>query len=242
MRHINFSDNKILVRSEVSEMYRKEMAQYKPLDEKVTIELYAKYKEDGDETALNQLVCANLRIVWSIAKAYANIGLPFEDVLQEGNVGLIMAFDNYDPSKGKLSTHILEYVRKYITIGLTDNVRTVRMYYKQIQVSNYTAVSMDATLSDEDGDKTICDTFASASKADEALNERDTRDYIYRLLNGLSEREKAIVCALFGFATDEVETEYTLAQRFGLTEERIRQIKWEAIKKMKELAKGKKIK
>jgi DNA-directed RNA polymerase sigma subunit (sigma70/sigma32) len=57
------------------------------------------------------------------------------------------------------------------------------------------------------------------------------------LMRGLDEREKAIVCGLFAIGCTEGEwTEGTLAKRFNLTEERVRQIKWETLKKMREMA------
>ena len=72
-------------------------------------------------------------------------------------------------------------------------------------------------------------------RADNLTNIEDTKCKIKFLMSGLSEREKSIVCGLFGIGTAEV-SEYTLSKKFNLTEERIRQIKWTAIAKMKELA------
>ena len=71
-----------------------------------------------------------------------------------------------------------------------------------------------------------CDTFS---------DKEDMRVKINYLLSGLKEVEKAVVCGLFGL-TEDMETEYTLSKKFNLTEERIRQIKWAALEKMKELA------
>ena len=101
---------------------------------------------------------------------------------------------------------------------------------------SYNAASMDAPLaSDEDGEKTLLDTFASDMKCDTFSDKEDMRVKINYLLSGLKDVERAIVCGLFGL-TDSIETEYTLSKKFNLTEERVRQIKWEALAKMKEIA------
>jgi DNA-directed RNA polymerase sigma subunit (sigma70/sigma32) len=95
---------------------------------------------------------------------------------------------------------------------------------------------MDAPLaSDEEGEKTLLDTFASDMRTDNFSETEAMRVKLFALMRGLSDTEKAVVCGIFGFGTEEV-SEYTLSKKFNLTEERIRQIKWAAIAKMKELA------
>ena len=103
---------------------------------------------------------------------------------------------------------------------------------------DYYTASMDAPLGNEDGDeKTLLDTFASASRADNLTDVADMKLKIEYLMRGLDEREKAIVCGLFAIGCAEGEwSEGTLAKRFNLTEERVRQIKWETLKKMREMA------
>ena len=236
MRSFDFSESAILVRNENVERYRVDMERYKPLSDTETRELIT-LAQNGSERALNKVVNANLRIVWSIAKKYVGMGLDFEDVLQEGNIGLMVAVQTFDVSRGtKLSTWILERVREHINIGLTEKSRVVRMHLEQVKAKkHYNAASMDAPLaSDEDGDKTLLDTFASDTRADNLTDIEDTKVKIKLLMNGLSEREKSIVCGLFGIGTAEV-SEYTLSKKFNLTEERVRQIKWEALKKMQKL-------
>lgn len=162
----------------------------------------------------------------------------FEDILQNGNYGLCVAVDTFDVSRGTMfSTWALEQVRKYIGIGLTDESRVVRMGAHFVKAkSSYNSASMDAPLaSDEDGEKTLLDTFSSDSRADNLTDEDDMRVKINYLMRGLDEREKAIICGLFGIGCNE-ESEYTLSKKFKLTEERVRQLKWETLKKMKEMA------
>ena len=236
MKTINFKGNENVVRNENIERYRVEMAKYKPLEAKETISLII-LAQSGDEKARERVINANLRIVWSIAKHYNGMD-KFEDILQNGNIGLIKAVETFDVSRETLfSTWALEYVRKYITIGLTNESRIVRMGAHLVNgKSYYNATSFDAPISEEDGEKkTLHDVFASDAHTDNFSEVESMRYKLNCLMNCLDEREKTIVCGLFGFGTKEVSP-YTLSKKFGITEERVRQIKLSALEKMKEMA------
>lgn len=237
MKTINFKENNSVRRNEGLNTYMSEMNRYKTISDVELRDLIIK-AQNGNERARSKAIEANLRIVWSIAASYQGMDI-FEDVLQNGNYGLCVAVDTFDVSRGTMfSTWALEQVRKYIGIGLTDESRTVRMGAHFVKAKcSYSSASMDAPLaSDEDGnDKTLLDTFASSSRADNLTDAADMRVKIDYLMRGLDEREKAIICGLFGIGCNEV-SEYTLSKKFKLTEERIRQLKWETLKKMKEMA------
>jgi RNA polymerase primary sigma factor len=80
--------------------------------------------------ARKELASANLRLVVSIARRYRGRGLPFADLIQEGNSGLLRAVDKYDPRLGfKFSTYATWWVRQAITRALADHGRTVRVPY-----------------------------------------------------------------------------------------------------------------
>lgn len=234
MRTINFKETNIVVRNENVERYRIEMERYKPLDDDELKELIIA-AHNGNKNARTKVVNANLRIVWSIAKAYNGMDV-FEDILQNGNIGLCIAVDTFDVSRGtKFSTHALELVRKYICIGLTDESRVVRQGAHMVRKNPYTAMSMDAPIANEEGDeKTLLDTFASELSSDNFSKVEDMRVKINYLMNGLKPIEKEVICGLFGFGCREY-TQYELSRKFNLTEERIRQIKFEALEKMRML-------
>ena len=235
MRTINFSENNNVVRNENIERYRKDMAKRGTLSADELKDLITK-AHNGDTRARNKAIEANLCIVWSIAAHFNGMDV-FEDILQNGNIGLIIAVDTFDVSRGtSFSTWALEQVRKYINIGLTDESRVVRQRADLVGKIAYMAASFDAPItSDEYGEKTLLDFMASDSKADNFSEVEDMRVKINYLMRGLKDIEKSVVCGLFGFGCEEV-SEYTLSKKFNLTEERIRQIKWAAIAKMKELA------
>jgi len=235
-KSINFKENRNVVRDDYVEMLRVEVNRYKPLKQEEVINIITE-AHNGSQAARNKVINANLRLVWSIAASYGTM-MEFSDMFQNGTIGLCMAVDTFDVSRETMfSTWALEQVRKYINIGLDTQSRTVRMGVHEIRAKKTNiAASMDAPLaSDEDGEKTLLDTFASDMRCDNFSEIEAMRVKLNALMKGLKDVEKAVILGLFGL-TDDIETEYTLSKKFNLTEERIRQIKWETLEKMKELA------
>ena len=97
------------------------------LDKKQELEL-ARRARDGDSRARKRLVEKNLRLVVSVAKRYRGFGLPFEDLIQEGNVGLLKAVDKFDPDRGyRFSTYATWWIRQAIGRAVADKGRTIRV-------------------------------------------------------------------------------------------------------------------
>ncbi|MGB3682406.1 MAG: RNA polymerase sigma factor RpoD/SigA [Rubrobacteraceae bacterium] len=82
----------------------------------------------GDERARQRLTEKNLRLVISVAKKYRGMGLPFEDLIQEGNLGLMKAIDKFDPDRGyRFSTYATWWIRQAVQRSVADKGRTIRV-------------------------------------------------------------------------------------------------------------------
>ncbi|MCQ2801139.1 MAG: RNA polymerase sigma factor RpoD [Bacilli bacterium] len=117
-------------------IYLKEIGKVPLLNAQQEIEL-AKRIVAGDEDAKQDLINANLRLVISIAKRYAGRGMPFLDLIQEGNMGLIKAVEKFDYTKGfKFSTYATWWIRQAITRAIADQARTIRIPVHMVETIN----------------------------------------------------------------------------------------------------------
>ena len=117
-------------------MYLKEIGKIPLLKANEEVE-YARRMADGDQYAKDKLVEANLRLVVSIAKRYVGRGMLFLDLIQEGNLGLIKAVENFDYKKGyKFSTYATWWIRQAITRAIADQARTIRIPVHMVETIN----------------------------------------------------------------------------------------------------------
>ena len=119
-------------------MYLKEIGNVPLLTSEQEVDL-AMRVEAGDQDAKRELTEANLRLVVSIAKKYVGRGMPFLDLIQEGNMGLMKAVDKFDYTKGyKFSTYATWWIRQAITRGIADTGRTIRVPVHMVETINKT--------------------------------------------------------------------------------------------------------
>src|SRR6266704_3309073 len=107
--------------------YLQEIGQFSLLTPQQEIKLAGKIKK-GDAAAREQMINANLRLVVTIARDYANLGLPLLDLISEGNMGLTKAVERFDPTKGaKLSTYAMWWIKQSIKRALANQSKTIRV-------------------------------------------------------------------------------------------------------------------
>lgn len=117
-------------------IYLKEIGRVPLLTQEKELEI-AKLVAQGDEEAKELLIKSNLRLVISIAKRYSGRGMPFLDLVQEGNTGLIKAVEKFDYTKGfKFSTYATWWIRQAINRSIADQARTIRIPVHMVETIN----------------------------------------------------------------------------------------------------------
>lgn len=170
----------------------------------------------GDEAAYAQLVEANLKFVVTLANKFIGMGLSIDDLIQEGNFGLMEAARKFTPDKGvKFITYAQFWIRKRLNLALCEHGRTVRipvnqeydLYKKKMRGEevNLHNVELDRPLSHEDGSNTVGDILLKVNAVDpfEQL-ERDAM--IKGFLAVLKDSEKEIVMLFYGLTGDGLST------------------------------------
>lgn len=108
-------------------IYMREMGQFSMLSADEEVKLAHRIAE-GDQSAKNELVEANLRLVVSLARHYQGCGLSYQDLIQEGNIGLIKAAEKFDVSKGfRFSTYASWWIKQALSRAIADQSRSIRI-------------------------------------------------------------------------------------------------------------------
>jgi RNA polymerase primary sigma factor len=115
----------------------------------------------GDAQARALLIERNLRLVVSVAKRYRGMGLPFEDLIQEGNLGLITAAERFDPDRGnRFSTYAIWWIRQAIVRAIEDKGRAIRLPVHTAEKARKAARTrneLSATLGREPTDEEVAE-------------------------------------------------------------------------------------
>jgi RNA polymerase primary sigma factor len=184
----------------------------------------------GDERALHKLIEANLRFVVAIARQYQGNGLEMEDLVSEGNIGLMKAARKFDGERGlRFVNYAVVFVRQQIEKALKMESSERRV---EAAVAGHTR-SVDAPL----GSKANVNLLsvladANAPMADVRVYNANVETAVEHALAKLDERESRVVNAYFGIGQDHL-TMAEIAEDMGLKRERVRQIRDRAIRRMK---------
>lgn len=179
----------------------------------------------GDELAINQLVTANLKFVVTLANKFIGMGLSIDDLIQEGNIGLIEAARKFTADKDvKFITYAQFWIRKRLNLALCDHGRIVRLpvnqeydiYKRKMQGEdiNLSTVQIDKPVG-EDGDNTIGDIMLRTEFQDPFEGD-ETNRVLTRLLAKLRPTEREIVELFYGLVGDGLSTK-EIAEQVGKT-------------------------
>lgn len=184
----------------------------------------------GDERALNKLIEANLRFVVAIARQYQGQGLPMEDLISEGNLGLMKAAGKYDGARG------LRFVNYAVVIIRQQIERALKKESAEQRVENNRdgqTRSVDAPLGSKNNVSLLSVLVnANSPMADERVYSSTTEAAVEKALGALNERESRVVNAYFGIGQDNL-TMAEIAEDMGLKRERVRQIRNTAVRKLR---------
>ncbi len=184
----------------------------------------------GDSRALNRLIETNLRFVVSIARQYQGKGLSMEDLVSEGNIGLMKAASHYDATRGlRFAGYAVVHIRRQIEKALKAESAEQRVENSASGQSR----SVDAPLGSKSNMSLLSVLVDSNSPmADARVYNTSVERAVRYALSSLNERESRVVSAYFGIEQDSL-TMAEIAQDMGLQRERVRQIRDRALRRMR---------
>ena len=210
-------------------IYFKEVADNQPLSREEEYDLWRRYKDEGDIEARNRLVSANLKFVANVAKQYMGRGLSYADLIAEGNIGLMKAIDKFDGERGfKLISYSVWWIKQTILEALAKRNASED---EDLPTDHEKQVEFD----EEDSKSALGDDTYANDEYD--LNEEKERsEAIKMLMDYLNQRERNIITKYYGLNGEKPKTLEEIGLEYGLTKERIRQIKNTSFKKMRSIA------
>jgi len=263
-------------------LYFKEVRKIQPLKSVDQIDLAIKAR-GGDKLAEKQLVESNQRFIVSIAREYRNFGLDLEDLISEGNIGLLRAINKYDEDRGvKFLSYAVWWIRQAMLQAIYETSDTVRLPINKINAINkllkvkeslYQTLNREATFDEladnsdfkkddiyaiydgnssvsidekisEDSECTLIDFISNEDffEMESKMNQKSLIEEIGDLFSTLTSRERSIMNMYFGLNDCESMTLKEIGEELSLTNERVRQIKESATKKLRSHSKASRLK
>lgn len=216
--------------------YLKEIGGFKPLTKQDEMKLWRRLKKNPDDSdAKNRLINSNLKFVVSVANSYKGRGLSMSDLVAEGNLGLLKAYNKFDPKRDvKFISYSVHWIRQSILEALQkrnsiDSEDLPLDYEKQEN-------NVDEDYLEADNTPNLVNTFIEESEDTEFERSNKQRQALGILFTKLTERERNIIIRYFGISGHKGETLEEIGDTMNLTKERVRQIKEDGMKKLRSYA------
>ena len=217
--------------TETVRVYYDDLKKYKPLTKAKERRLLKKCKK-GNLKAKNEILEANLRFVFDIAKHYTGRGVPISELISDGNIGLLRAIEKFDESK---DVKFISYAVWWIRQAMFESIkRRNAINFVEIEPNTDNDSSMDKKLiEDDEDDVSFNNDFSNENDAKSIEVSENQRNIITSLIGTLSDRERDIVENYYGINDKKELTLTDIGKKYNLSSERVRQIKLNAIRKLR---------
>ena len=211
--------------------YYDDLKKYKPLTKAKERRLLKKCKK-GSIKAKNEILEANLKFVFNIAKHYTGRGVSISELISDGNIGLLKAVDKFDETK---DVKFISYAVWWVRQSMLESIKKKNaINFVEIEPETSNDSSMDNSLIDNEYDDAF---FTNEYTNEEEIHCKEIKehqkDVILKLLNNLDDRERDIIESYYGIGDKEELNLSEISKKYKLSIERIRQIKKQGLKKMK---------
>jgi RNA polymerase primary sigma factor len=217
--------------TETVRVYYDDLKKYKPLTKAKEKRLLKKCKK-GNLKAKNEILEANLRFVFDIAKHYTGRGVPISELISDGNMGLLRAIEKFDESK---DVKFISYAVWWIRQAMLESIKKRNaISFVEIEPNTDNDSSIDKKLIEDDEDDVSFNNDFSNENDEKSMEvSENQRNIITSLIDTLSDRERDIVENYYGINDKKELTLTDIGKKYNLSSERVRQIKLNAIRKLR---------
>ena len=217
--------------TETVRVYYDDLKKYKPLTKAKERRLLKKCKK-GNLKAKNEILEANLRFVFDIAKHYTGRGVPISELISDGNMGLLRAIEKFDESK---DVKFISYAVWWIRQAMLESIKKRNtISFVEIEPNTDNDSSIDKKLiEDDEDDVSFNNDFSNENDEKSREVTENQRNIITSLIGTLSDRERDIVENYYGINDKKELTLTDIGKKYNLSSERVRQIKLNAIRKLR---------
>ena len=213
--------------------YYDELKRTKPLSRMKERRLI-KLAKRGDLKARNELLESNLKFVFDTAKRYTGRGVPIGDLISEGNLGLIKALEKFDESN---EVKFISYAVWWIRHSMLDAIQKKKLSDSiEIEPGSNNDILFDTKLTNDDDDTYEYESGAYDDDDESIERMKIQNSLINKMFCSLSKRELKVITHSFGIDGKRKMNLIELGNELGITSERVRQIKLNAIRKMRSSA------
>lgn len=198
----------------------------------------ARLSKKGDVKAREKLINSNLRFVVKVAMKFKGCGMDLEDIICEGNAGLIKAVEKFNPEKNiRFTTYAIWWIRESIFKALNETGCMIRVPKAKLtgsEKSKWYVSSLDAEIDEESGTcagDLIMDKMRKTPE--EEYIEKESMELAVSLCSSLSENERNVLFMRYGFNRDKAASLAEVSRKLSYSKEGVRQIERRAINKLK---------